>query len=814
MPEVDASHMGSLATLGQIVDYMQGLMGGAAEPTPSAAPPKPADAPSPAIEVEGPPLGRFALELRDAPPAGLARPGLFGEATVWITPDGGPIAPALVEELERRGVGARLADPLPAEATSVVFLGGLRAVDTVDDALAIEREAFDVARRLAPRLGADGGLWVTVQDTGGGFGLEPCSPVHAYLGGIPALVKTARQEWPQASLASIDIARGERSPEAIANAIADELLLGGGEIEVALAATGERRTLHSFADEAVTGPSVLGPKDVIVVSGGARGVTAQCVGAWAADTGARFVLLGRTPLSPEPEDLAGIEDDAGLKRALLERSTAKGESLTPVELSRRVKAIVSSREIRHTLAAVEAAGATARYVSVDVTDAPALRAALDDVRRDWGAITGVVHGAGVLADKPIAALDDASFDRVFDTKVGGMRALLDATANDPLKVLCLFSSVSARCGNNGQSAYAMANEVLNKVAQAEARARGPQVRVRSMGWGPWEGGMVTPALRRRFAELGVPMIPLSVGARMLTDEMRAERSSSVELVLGGEPRAEALLVKGSEARTLELEVHVDQRTHGYLADHAINGTVVVPVALAIEWMTRMARAFRPDLALRSIDQINVLRGIKLDRFEGKGDRFTLRARMLSNGHGAVLALEVLGADGTAHYRAEASMSPDASPPRPADSTSVDLQAWDERPLYGDVLFHGDRFQVIESLEGVGPQGIAGTLKGVDRAGWTWERWQTDTAAHDGGLQMALLWARSQLGRAMLPMGVQALRLSETPVVSGPLRCVVRCRESGSSRVLADVVLLDPRGRLVSELCGAELVARPDMPSNT
>jgi len=820
MPDVDASHMGSLATLGEIVDYMRALMTGT---SPGSAPPAteapaPAQAPAPSsepsatsIEVQAPTLGRYALELCDAPPAGLTRPGLYA-AEVLVTPDGGAVAPALVAELARRGLRAKVAETVPPTAEAVVFLGGLRPVANEDEAIAVQREAFGVARTVAPRFTEHGGLLVTVQDTGGGFGLEPCPPVRAYLGGIPALVKTARHEWPRASVASIDIAMAQRSPAEIATALVDELLAGGGELEVALSATGQRRTLRSFAEAAEPTAPVIGPQDVIVVSGGARGVTAACVRAWAADCGARFVLLGRTPLDPEPDALAGVEDDAAIKQALLQQAQAAGESITPLELSRRAGAIHSGREVRATLAALEAAGATARYVSVDVNDAQAIATALDEVRAQWGPITGLLHGAGVLADKPIATLDDASFDRVFDTKVGGLRALLQATARDPLKVLCPFSSVSARCGNTGQSAYAMANGTLDKVVTARADAADDAVRVRSMGWGPWEGGMVDPALRRRFAELGVPMIPLPVGARMLVDELRSPRSSSVEVVLGGEPRAEALLVEGSEQRVLRLEVRVDRRSHPYLADHAINGTAVVPVVLALEWMSRLARAFRPDLHLRAIDGVRVLRGIKLAHFEGEGDRFVLSARALSNGHGAVVSLEIAGSDGTPHYRAEASMTPAPAALETSDRPAPEMQAWSGSSIYGDVLFHGLAFQVIESLEGVGPEGIAGTLRGVEQAGWSGERWQTDPAALDGALQLAVLWARDQLGRAMLPMGVGSLQLTSRPVVPGPLRCVVRCRECSGSRVEADVALFDAEGHVVSELRGAELVERPDMPA--
>ncbi len=70
---------------------------------------------------------------------------------------------------------------------------------------------------------------------------------------------------------------------------------------------------------------------------------------------------------------------------------------------------------------------------------------------------------------------------MFGTKVRGLRALLDATQEDRCARSLLFSSVAARSGNAGQSDYAMANAVLNKVAAAEAHRRGAS----RVGCAPW-----------------------------------------------------------------------------------------------------------------------------------------------------------------------------------------------------------------------------------------------------------------------------------------------------------------------------------------
>src|SRR5262249_1176630 len=158
---------------------------------------------------------------------------------------------------------------------------------------------------------------------------------------------------------------------------------------------------------------------------------------------------------------------------LLTEAQGRGIKLTPRELEQQVQRVLADREIRATLAAIEATGARVSYHAIDVRDSAELGVLLSHVRTNLGPITGLVHGAGVLADARLSRKTMAQFDHVFGTKVAGLRALLDATACDALKMILLFSSVAARGGNIGQGDYAMANEVLNQVALSEHARRGP-----------------------------------------------------------------------------------------------------------------------------------------------------------------------------------------------------------------------------------------------------------------------------------------------------------------------------------------------------
>jgi NAD(P)-dependent dehydrogenase (short-subunit alcohol dehydrogenase family) len=749
-------------------------------------------------------LSRYRLELIEAKPSGLTQTNLLG-AEVFVTGGGEVLDAAVVGALRSRGVDARTGADLPDNAVACVYLGGLRDVVDEDEAAGINREAFRVAHRLGRTLEAGGGLFVTVQDTGGAFGLGPIDGRRAWLGGLPALVKTAGHEWPLASVKAIDLERGGRGPQELARVLTDELLEGGGEIEVALPSRGGRFTVHTVDEPVVRGEPVIGPGDVVAVSGGARGVTATCLQAWAKECGARFVLLGRTQLTAEPSFLAGIDDEAELIKALLGAARDVGDSPSPAELRTQVQHIVANREIRKNLSGITKAGGVARYEAVDVCDLPAVTAVLDHVRADWGPITGLIHTAGVLADKMISEKTDEQFDYVFDTKVAGLQALLAATSEDPLKLLCVFSSIAGRSGNKGQADYAMANEVLAKVAESEHQRR-PGLRVKSLAWGPWEGGMVTPALKRRFAALGVPMIPLAVGARMFADEMSAAQHGQVELVLGGRPRAEALLTDGAEAKVNELEFSVAADTHGYLRGHAMGGAPVLPMVLAAEWLSRAARSFRPGMQHVALRDITVRKGVLLTGFDDGGDRFALQARPSSDRSDSTLCMELRGSGGVLHYSVSVEelgewLTEDGLP-------DLALDAWDGEPLYGDVLFHRGDFELIEELHGISDEGASGQVRGVERAGWPGGPWLMDVAALDGALQLAVVYGHRMLGGANLPAAIDELRYFRSGPITGRVTATVFSRKVSDISVTTDIVLIDELGQRVAELWGVHNYALP------
>ncbi|MFJ3186926.1 SDR family oxidoreductase [Streptomyces halstedii] len=816
----DVGRLGKLRTLREIVQALTEAAGAAPSESPareiSTAPDIPTAPEIPTTpdiptrrtmsgRQEATALTRLVPRTVEAPASGLMTAGLL-DGPVVVTgegPDGAGITGLVAHKLAAHGIDATALAEVPQDARAVVHLGGLTASGAPDEAREVHRSVFRAARAVAARAAGQGGLFVTVQDTGGDFGLGGHAPGRAWLGGVAGLTRTAAKEWPGASVKAVDCERGGRGDEAVAEAIVRELLYGGPESEVGLRADGSRTAPRVVPAPWVPGDRArLGSTSVVVATGGARGVTAAALLELARAHRPRIVLLGRTAPAPEPAGLAAATDEPALTRLLAERSTGDAAA-SPARIAARAREILAAREVRATLAALEAAGSAARYVQVDARDGEALAAALRDVREEWGPVTGLVHGAGVLADKRIADKGDEGFEQVVSTKVDGLRALLAATAGDPLEVICLFSSVAAVFGNEGQADYALANEVLNQVASAE-QARRPGCLVRSVAWGPWHGGMVTPALAGHFGRSGVPLIPLERGVAAFTAEFDgAPGEARVVLVAGDGPAA---LSPAGGPRPAEILVRAD--TLPQLADHAPAGVPVLPVAMVLNWFAGAGAAWRPGAGPLVLRDLRVYRRFALPELAGAGHRLTVHGSRSTTGSPSGLEAELRGEDGVVHFRAE--VDTDATAPDPAAWGSPDglkplgRDAWYD----GHLLFHGPRFHAVRTVRGVSEHGAEATVAGLRFLGWADGHGPLDPAAVDGALQLALVWARDVLGEATLPMAVAECRVHRRGPVDGTVRCVVRGRKAHGTGARCDAALIDPDGSVRLELLGVELVCRP------
>ncbi|MBW2177238.1 MAG: SDR family NAD(P)-dependent oxidoreductase, partial [Deltaproteobacteria bacterium] len=742
LPTVTPDQMSSLKTLGQIADYLMGTtrVEKAAPSAPEAQPrfrdpsssPRPSRETSASLETVQPECSGSTLErrtaiVRESPRTKGSPLSIKPGQRVFVLEDGTGLAQAIVKAFKARAIEAVLMPPRRAaeiirhdaalsRTAGLIILADER-LESDPDKDRFLKTAFQLAQAVAPELNrvdeGFGTLFATVTRLDGAFGFKAKDVNNPSMGGLGGLLKTAAIEWQGVNCRALDIDPEWKDIPAIAARVTEELLepLPAEPLEIGLT-SGQRYTLAlgnlPFAGDQ-TPRTGLGTDDVIVVTGGARGITAAAAIALGRHSNATMILMGRSaPPSPEPTWLQVLSNPADIKKAILENEF-NNNGASPRDIEQSFTRHMANREVQTTLQQLKGSGITARYFSVDIRDTQQVTDRLADVRAAFGPITVLIHGAGVLEDRLIVDKDPKQFDRVYDTKVKGLRNLLAATGSDPLKHLVIFSSISARIGNTGQVDYAMANEVLNKSALAYARQH-PRCRTLSINWGPWDGGMVTSALRRKFRKLDIGLIPMQAGAQSLLSEMSAPNGSPVEIVVGSALPTQVAAIEQDPAVNIPQEAPaplrlsfkkvIDTADYPILASHVIGGKPVVPFALITEWFGHGALHENPGLVLHGIDDMRILKGIKLDAEKKLIRLFAGKPSRKKDHYEVSLELRdgVLEGKDIIHSRGKAILK-DSMPEAP----EVDLSAYMQDDNYGrsvedvynDILFHG-----IELLDGL------------------------------------------------------------------------------------------------------------------
>ncbi|HWG43116.1 MAG TPA: SDR family NAD(P)-dependent oxidoreductase [Gemmataceae bacterium] len=406
-------------------------------------------------------------------------------------------------------------------------------LDETEMPLRIAEWTFNIVKEFVSDLQTSaevgGGWFINLTALDGQFGLsrEIMSCIAA--SGTLGIVKTLHREYPRLHVKNIDV-DPHMPADKMAACLLQEVAMEDDLVEIGLTQHGRWRPTLTAEPVPRNLPLVAIDRDaVILVTGGAYGVTAEVARGLAALTKLRLIVVGRSPLpAPESSRSSGL-DKAGLRALLLDEARARTEKILPAEIERSVNRILKDRQMRANLDACTAAGAAVEYHALDVRDSERFGRLIDNLYERFGRIDGVVHGAGILADKRIADKTLDSFANVFRTKVDSALTLARKLRPDSLRFLVFFGSVAGRFGNVGQVDYSAANEVLNKLADHLHR-RWPG-RVVCINWGPWDGGMVTDELRRLYTAAGLELISVEAGVASFLAEIGRTDRASAEVVI-------------------------------------------------------------------------------------------------------------------------------------------------------------------------------------------------------------------------------------------------------------------------------------------
>ncbi len=806
-PVVNPEDLANLQTLQQIVDFMQS--DDAAPVAVAARAAKPLADAAQAAEKEQR-LYRGIVTVAPAAEAG-ERIALAENALVWVTDDGSALPRKLCAALAEHKLRGQVVSPTARPEQALAGLLVLAPADADDDFL---QSAFGLVQSCGAALQKSAGVLASITRLGGKFGLQDLSAANPEAGGLAGLIKTAAKEWPQVHCRALDIEANRNSATLAASIVAAASRVGAPEVGIVDGAHYAPCLQRAPVPSANSKP--FAPGDVVVLSGGARGVTAEVAVALAQCFHVNLLLLGRTsPPAPEPTWLSGLHEEAAIKQAMLAHC---GDQKTPKELEADYRHLLAGREVQATLARIEATGVEVVYEAVDVRDAAAVAAALAKARTSLGTIAGLIHGAGVLADGLIADQTAAQFQQVYGTKVAGLRALLAASAQDALKVLAVFSSSTARFGRKGQAAYAVANEALNKMAQQQQLER-PDCRIVSVNWGPWDGGMVTPALKKLFKSEGVDVIPLQAGADYLIQELA--QTGPVEVVLlGAEPDMESSREKAppenrEAALSLAFERIVSLADHPVLACHVMNGKAVLPAALIMEWLAHGAIHNNPGLSFVGVNALRILKGVVLE--DGASVALQIMAgQAVGEGEEGRVPVELRSGD-TLHARAEVVLAggyPSAQAPS-AEEINGRYPAADGEYYHNGQLFHGEDLQGITAISACSEQGISGRAKAAPApAQWMAQpirsTWLADPLILDSAFQMMILWSFQQTGAGCLPTALGEYRQFQRRFPQQGVAIKILIKDKARHAATAEVEFLDGKGRLVARMEDYECVIDPSL----
>jgi len=833
-PRITPEQLGSIRTLRQVTAYLsphfvresEGQSAGQAAPVSS-----PKETPAPTLRREEDEITREILKTSDFNSAApREKVALDKHLPILITDDGTELADSIVNNLAERGYTARKISPdkklaekslsglivlaPPARLTRNSFWNK-DSEDFLKNAFRLAKEAGPALRAAGKSAGACpalvpsdsrpkcGASFMTVSRLDGSFGISGLkSEQDPVFGGLAGLAKTAAREWPEVSCRALDAAADWRHTVSVAQTIADELFFKG-PVEMGISETGSKIVLLSRSEQIKGGRLPLEKGDVVLITGGARGVTAEAAAALADSCAPALAIIGRSPLPAAEEGwLADCRTENDIKKALITREPG----MTPKTAGELCRKITAAREIRAQLNRFEAAGARSVYYSADIRDLQAVTGIVERITKELGPVRGLVHGAGVLADKLILDKTAEQFDSVFDTKVTGLRNILAALDLSKLKVLALYSSSTARFGRIGQSDYAMANEVLNKAARLLAR-RLPDCRVASFNWGPWDGGMVNDGLKALFAKEGVGVIGLEAGGKFLINELSSNSGAAEIVVIArpkGDPSRETATAAGA-APAFEISVSTEEQP--FLRSHVINGKAVVPTALITEWLAHGALHANPGLLFHGFNDLKIYKGIILGGSAYKVSAFAGKA--VKKEGVFTVPVELRGPDAALHAGAVIVLAVNLpAPAAPAPEFALKPYPRTVEQAYREILFHGEEMRFIRSVAGISKSGIVlDAAASLPPGSWMRQplrdRWLADPAALDAAFQGMILWNFENSGDCSLPNRAAAYRQFRAGFPRGGVRIIARATRSSEHSSVADIDFVDDKGTLVARLEGYE-----------
>ena len=499
----------------------------------------------------------------------------------------------------------------------------------------LERKSFELFLELARLFENGPAALITVVEEDGAFGFRAPKQCGYRIGALTGAAKSFAKEYPETFSRVIDLApslSADRKTEIVLGS-----LVADYPSETGVDQEGQLEAIRFVQSKGSQDKSALNPGDVMLVTGGARGITAECLKRLARKHPLTFALLGRTSQTSKSEAYASFSQEDWLKERnrIVEGMKRDGFAPTPVKVEKELSRLRGEGEVFRNIAELRSMGSEVMYRSLDVMDALSIDEFVRDVATVCGRVDMVIHGAGLDISKALKTKTLEQIELVYNVKVQGMKNVLAALEKYglPPKRIIGFGSVSGRFGNMAQLDYSAANDALAHLMRYVGH--NSDARATVIDWAPWaEIGMaVRGSVQATLESAGIDFIPPESGAELLETEIY-RTSDSPEVLAAGklgpfavdavvvheENAGSGLRIGGQKANILELEpgkrvkieIFLDP-THPLLDHHRINRAAVFPGVGGLELMRGAYKVLNPDAGNVTFSDVRYLQPLKVFR---------------------------------------------------------------------------------------------------------------------------------------------------------------------------------------------------------
>lgn len=599
-------------------------------------------------------------------------------------------------------------------------------------------------------------------------------------GDLKPVFRSFHQEVPQIGAFAIDINKNIQNPGAL---LCQEFKTVSRYKEIYFDQDGRRTesecTVYFPGSNDIN--SVISDQDVILATGGGKGITYESVKELASLTNASLALIGRA-LPASDKELA----------ANLEKLTADG--------------------IRF------------KYYSADVLNKESVQEAVLQIQQDLGPITVVLHGAGVNTPKRLESLTMADFRKTLSVKLEGLKHVVESLKAEQLKLLIGYGSVIAQSGMKGNADYAWANDQMALYIEQLGKQY-TNGRFITLEWSVWDETGMGVALNSIEALKwdGIAPIPVKNGLQILRGIVADQADGNGRYIIMGRYGKSPTLVftrrKPTTGRFISKIVHhvpnievvadvnIDLNSDVYLLHHVLDGQYIFPTVMILEGMAQIAQLVHGGTQQISFRDLTIDRAIFVPKEGARTIRF-IATRISeyeiklavhsdeTNFDNAFFAATVCFDGGNALNIAETLQEE-------MNAVHVDVPA----RFYDDLLFHTGPFRRIREfyqISALGSTALAINGNGEDK--WFGSFLPEEKLLGDPGLNDAAIHCHQACrpSQTLLPVSAKGIIFNPAPV-EGPLYIqTTELHEIGNDTTI-NVVVMNKKGEI--KLLWQELVLR-------